>query len=208
MGAKPQDLRRRVNELGAMMDARGLTDHALAEIVGTTYQNVNRHKLGRAIPSLDLAYAYARALDASVESVFFPRGYPEWTGTPRPCPIARKTRTVSHPPTTTICSRCGVPTDDHDRVATYAPHPNDWRRKLAEDERALMKAIVATRSRDRVAMAIKRLNMPKKRAFAILGAWTDWGWYEPSPTLLFGDLTEKGEGAVKLLDTGANKFYK
>ncbi len=87
MGAKPKDIRRRLNRMAELMEKHGWTDHSLGEVVGTAYQLVNRHKLGRSIPNLDLAYKYAKALGTTIEEIWFPKGEAEWhRGNPRPTP--------------------------------------------------------------------------------------------------------------------------
>ena len=205
MGAPPKDLRRRVNEIGPLMDKLGLSEHELAVLVGTTYTNVNRHKLGRAIPDLDHAFAYSKALGVSIEGIFFPRGCAEWAGggtDGKECPIARRVRTTSGE-ISDLCGACGRPCREHGRIQGEAPHPNDWRRKMAQDEIALVCAIAKQpASRGRVTNAIRELKMTNKRAFAILGAWTDWGWYEPGRTVLSGDMTAKGITAARLMVRG------
>lgn len=178
------------------MDAKGLTDHDLSKLVGTTFQNVNRHKLGRSIPSLDHAFAYARALGTTVEDLFFPGGAASWDDVEAPpCVLASRVVTSG----AGACSKCGRSLLDaaaHPRVTVDLPHPNDWRRKLAEDESRLL-AEVADGRLD-VASAIQKLGMSHKRAFSILGAWTDWKWYEPAKTMLTGSMTKHGLEAAMM----------
>jgi DNA-binding XRE family transcriptional regulator len=225
MGAPQKNFRRRVNTMEEMMRKHHQTDHSLSELAGTTYQNVNRHKLGRAIPSLDLAYAYAVHLKTTVEDLFFPGGGFSWAGdsdapSAAPCTVGRhvantrSTATVqprvivtplyrpqvpprdnTPPSITDPCSKCGASlSTGHDRATRPAPHPNDWRRKLQEDEIALLLRIFETpqSNKSRVADSIRDLQMTKKRAFSILGAWADWGWYDPGSSIISGSLTQKG----------------
>jgi DNA-binding XRE family transcriptional regulator len=57
--------------LGNARLCAGLTQEELAVQVGTTRQTISALERGKAIPSVSLALALARALDCSVEELFF-----------------------------------------------------------------------------------------------------------------------------------------
>ena len=58
------------NRIKDLRTSRGLTQEALAELVGVTRKTVNTVENGRFIPSTILALRLARALRVRVEDVF------------------------------------------------------------------------------------------------------------------------------------------
>ena len=59
------------NCLNALRGERGLTQAALAELVGVSRKTINTVENGVFIPSTLLALKIARALDRPVEEIFF-----------------------------------------------------------------------------------------------------------------------------------------
>ena len=59
------------NRLNALRGERGLTQAALAELVGVSRKTINTVENGVFIPSTLLALKIARALDRPVEEIFF-----------------------------------------------------------------------------------------------------------------------------------------
>ena len=59
------------NRLLALRGERGLTQAALAELVGVSRKTINTVENGVFVPSTLLALRIARALDRPVEEVFF-----------------------------------------------------------------------------------------------------------------------------------------
>ena len=61
---------RLANRLNALRAERGLTQAALAELVGVSRKTVNTVENGVFVPSTLLALKLARALDCGVEDIF------------------------------------------------------------------------------------------------------------------------------------------
>lgn len=59
------------NRLREMRMARNLTQETLAQAVGVTRQSIIAIEKGRYVPSVRLALALARALETSVEDIFW-----------------------------------------------------------------------------------------------------------------------------------------
>ena len=59
------------NRLNALRTERGLTQAALADLVGVSRKTINTVENGVFVPSTTLALKLARALDRPVEEVFF-----------------------------------------------------------------------------------------------------------------------------------------
>ena len=57
-------------DLPAIRNKRGLTQQALAELLGVSRQTINSIERGRFEPSLSLALKAAASLDLSVETLF------------------------------------------------------------------------------------------------------------------------------------------
>lgn len=60
------------NRIKALRKERGLTQEALADLVGVSRQTVNAIETDRHDPSLALAFGIARAFDEGIESIFTP----------------------------------------------------------------------------------------------------------------------------------------
>ena len=60
------------NHVRRLREARGLTQTQLAADAGCTRQTIIMLEQERYVPSLSLAFAVARALDAALEEVFEP----------------------------------------------------------------------------------------------------------------------------------------
>lgn len=58
------------NEIRRLRDERGLSQAALAEVLGVSRQTVNSLETGRYDPSLPLAFAIARYFEAPIEEIF------------------------------------------------------------------------------------------------------------------------------------------
>ena len=70
--AKPTKVTNRIGELRAGED--GMTQSALASLIGVTRQTVNAIEQGKYSPSLEVAFQIARVFGVSLEDVF---SYPE-----------------------------------------------------------------------------------------------------------------------------------
>jgi molybdate-binding protein/DNA-binding XRE family transcriptional regulator len=78
------------NEVASRRRARGLSQTDLAKIAGISRQAVSAIEAGRAQPGVQIALAFARALDSSVEDLFGPP-----TGTRKGAESANPSRRVS-----------------------------------------------------------------------------------------------------------------
>ncbi|MEO7072820.1 MAG: helix-turn-helix domain-containing protein [Rhodanobacter sp.] len=59
------------NRLKVARAEHGLTQEALAALIGSTRKSINAIEMERMVPSTLLALKLARALDAAVEELFF-----------------------------------------------------------------------------------------------------------------------------------------
>lgn len=59
------------NRLKIRRAEKGLTQSALADLIGTTRKSINAIEMERMVPSTLLALKLARALDAPVEQLFY-----------------------------------------------------------------------------------------------------------------------------------------
>jgi putative transcriptional regulator len=58
------------NEIRRLRESAGLSQGALAEVLGVSRQTVNSLETGRYDPSLPLAFAIARHFGLSIEEIF------------------------------------------------------------------------------------------------------------------------------------------
>jgi putative transcriptional regulator len=58
------------NEIRALRESAGLSQGALAEVLGVSRQTVNSLETGRYDPSLPLAFAIARHFGLTIEEIF------------------------------------------------------------------------------------------------------------------------------------------
>lgn len=66
----------RRNAMARRMRDRGLSEQQLADRIGSSQSYVNRVKNGRVQPTVQVAARFARALDTSIDELFFPEGLP------------------------------------------------------------------------------------------------------------------------------------
>jgi len=59
------------NRLKVRRAEKNLTQEALADLIGTTRKSINAIEMERMVPSTLLALKLARALDTTVEQIFF-----------------------------------------------------------------------------------------------------------------------------------------